>query len=97
MKNFIPIEAVMKFVENVKHANTIRLCPVCNGTGEFDTPSNMGPGVPKCWVCKGTGGVDMASTCCCGMPAVFFKDEMVYCGRDACLASMKHKRAGAMC
>jgi DnaJ-class molecular chaperone len=89
---FIALSEVVKFCERVKGSNTLRLCPVCQGTGEFDTPDNMGPGVPKCPVCKGTGFVDMSSTCTCGMPALLFKEEVLYCGKDLCFNSQKHRR-----
>lgn len=93
MNGFVHIEEVTKFCDRVRQVNTIRPCPVCIFTpGEFDTPDNMGPGIPVCPVCKGTGYVDLAHICCCGMPAVFWKDELIYCGRDACLASMKNRR-----
>jgi len=89
---FVPISEVMKFYEKVEGADTLRRCPICQGSGEFDVPSNMGPAVPKCGVCKGTGFVDLASTCACGMPAVLFKDDICYCGRDLCLNNLKHRR-----
>lgn len=89
---FIPLTEVVKFMERVKGAKTLRRCPVCLGTGEFDTMNNMGPDVPKCWVCKGTGFVDLASVCVCGNAAVLFQDNMIYCGRDLCLTSLKHGR-----
>jgi hypothetical protein len=91
---FKPIGLAIDHTEPVKGASTLRLCPVCQGTGEWDTPSNMGPGVPNCPVCKGCGYVDLASVCCCGQAALFFKDDVIYCGKDVCLSSLKHKRVG---
>jgi hypothetical protein len=98
---YIPIEQAVRMADAAERArqavSTLRLCPVCLGRGEFDVPSNMGPGVPKCWVCKGGGFVDMSSVCSCGMPAILFKDDVLYCGRDLCLTTLKHKRTGFGC
>ena len=96
---FIPLEQVVKFMERERTtgANTLRECPVCRGSGEFDTTSNMGPSIPKCWVCKGQGFVDMASTCVCGYPALLFKDTVLYCGRELCFNSMKNRHTGFGC
>lgn len=88
---FIPVKQI-DGAERQSLVNTLRTCPVCLGTGEWDTPSNMGPGVPKCPICRGQGFVDMASICACGMPALFFKDNVLFCGRELCLNALKHRR-----
>lgn len=84
---FLPIEQAVAQLEAKK--SRPKLCPVCNGTGEFDTPSNMGPRVPECPVCKGGGVVDLSLICACGMPAVIVKEGVVYCGRQQCLHAMR--------
>lgn len=85
---FIPLEQALKI------SKSLRACPVCFGTGEMDCMDNMGPAVPKCPTCKGLCFVDLGATCCCGMPAILFKDDLIYCGRELCLTNLKHRHSG---
>lgn len=63
-------------------------CPACRGVGFPADPAAQKQD-PACKLCEGRGYVVNVRDMNCGRPGFWEKEEIYYCGREACYTAIK--------